>query len=161
MCAPNWILFQRCFDRMKSYRTLAMYRHFSNASRHAAFNETRHSIIYDLAPKDKTLYSVLVDRGVGTVADVKKLISAGRVAVGGEKILEATSVCRSDISFEIDNISYPPTPDLAVYHKPLNVHCTTDDPWKRDCLKELIPKWPLLHGMHPVVNIIASFHIHI
>jgi len=39
---------------------------------------------------------------------------------------------------------------LAVYNKPVGVHCTMSDPWGRLCLNSLLKDNSFLSTMHPV-----------
>ena len=41
-------------------------------------------------------------------------------------------------------------PLLAVYNKPVGIHCTMSDPWGRSSLSQLGAEHAYLQAMHPV-----------
>lgn len=132
---------------------------FNNANNHPKYFRSRHSIMYDLAPKDRALQAILSDRGHGSWPDAVHKMKKGLVAVNG-KIVKNKKKCSTDAHIEINGEVVEPVPMLAIYHKPVGVQCTTEDPWGRESLKELLPRWPFLQSMHPVVRIPDTFSLH-
>ena len=55
-----------------------------------------------------------------------------------------------DVIVEVNGVESHGIPLLAVYHKPVGVHCTMRDPWGRECLDKLHLTYPYLEKMHPV-----------
>lgn len=139
----RWIQASRAYLRRLS----------TDGGKHPKYHKTRHSIIYDLEPKEQPLYSIIVGRGHGGAAEAKEKISRGLVSVDGTVTRGTRKRWSTDAVIEISGNALPPVPMLAVYHKPVGVQCTTDDPWGRDSLKELLPRWPFLSSMHPVVRV--------
>jgi hypothetical protein len=113
---------------------------------------SKHSIMHDLQPKPKLkLTDILTYRGhqdlikfTTTSIVINGLPVSAKDAMRYKQSQEA-SIC-------LDGAAVEPVPLLAVFHKPVSVQCTTRDPQDRESLKELIPKWPFLASMHPVVS---------
>ena len=70
--------------------------------------------------------------------------------MGGKVIRGGAERFPIDVIVEVDGVESHGIPLLAVYHKPVDIHCTMRDPWGRDCLDKLHLTYPYLSKMHPV-----------
>ena len=99
--------------------------------------------------KKKRLDQILVHRGLGSRSEAKKFIRRGLVKVNGHVCTDNTEKFDSSVNIEVHDYSVPTVPKLMVWHKPVGVICTTQDPWGRRDLDGVIPyRWR--SQFHPV-----------
>jgi hypothetical protein len=103
-------------------------------------------------PKIQNLYDILSDRGVISIGDAKELLGSGKIRVNERYVSNGEARYSSDCNIEVENVPLLPTPVVAVYHKPVGIHCTNKDPWDRTSLEYLSNTWPFLKRMHAVVS---------
>jgi len=109
-----------------------------------------------LAPRSQRIERILSNRGVGSRSEVAKMIRQGRVKVYGKVIRSGSLRFHDDLEVALDEIVVPNVPLLAIYHKPVGVHCTMDDPQNRESLVELDKRYAFLKSMHPVGRLDAD-----
>jgi len=103
-----------------------------------------------LGPRPQRIERILSNRGVGSRSEVAKMLRQGRIKVDGKVIRSGSVRFHNDLEVALDNQVVPSVPLLAIYHKPVGVHCTMDDPYNRSSLAELDEKYAFLKSMHPV-----------
>jgi len=99
---------------------------------------------------------ILSNRGVGSRSEVSKMLRQGRVKVEGEIIKSGSVRYHEDTEVTLDDVVIASVPLLAIYHKPVGVHCTMDDPLDRRSLADLEKTFAFLKSMHPVGRLDAD-----
>lgn len=82
-------------------------------------------------------------------------VRQGRVTVDGQVQRDPGATVDTDQRLGLDGRELSPAPRLAVFHKPLGVVCTTDDPWGRPSLADAAGDL-LAMGLHPVGRLDAD-----
>jgi hypothetical protein len=98
-----------------------------------------------------TLRNLLVLRGALTPNEASDFIRSGKVSMQGKTVRKLDLSVRCDVNIKVGGRSVPPIPLIAVYNKPVGMHCTMSDNWGRECLAGLEDVYPFLRFMHPVV----------
>jgi 23S rRNA pseudouridine2605 synthase len=94
---------------------------------------------------------LLKNRSVGSRKFIQDLIRQHRVFDDqGNKILSAKCKLPPDAVVFVDDQAVPPTPLLAMYHKPLGELSTMGDPQGRPNLLPVMDQFPFLKTMHPI-----------
>lgn len=98
------------------------------------------------------LRNIVMARGSLSLLETEDLIINGKVLVKLKKEKKVDLKLSIDADIKVDGKDLPIVPTLALYHKPVGVHCTMKDNWGRECLDKLQLSWPFLKYMHPVVR---------
>ena len=105
--------------------------------------------------RKRRLDQILVQRGIGSRNEIKKLIRRGIVSVDGEVCRDASQKFEPNQLITIGNNETKPLPTLVVWHKPTGVVCTARDPWGRRDLDGVLPfEWS--GHFHPVGRLDAD-----
>jgi 23S rRNA pseudouridine2605 synthase len=97
----------------------------------------------------------LVEAGIGSRSEVSKLVRRGRVLVDGSPATRPEQHIEPTAVVSVDGDAIEPTPLVLVYHKPVGVLVTMDDPWGRATVATLLGP-SLSTGMHPVGRLDAD-----
>lgn len=97
----------------------------------------------------------LVEVGVGSRTEVSKCVRRGRVVVDGAVVLRPEQHIPVGATVTVDGEAVEVTPLVLVYHKPVGVLVTMDDPWGRATVATLLGP-SLAAGMHPVGRLDAD-----
>lgn len=99
---------------------------------------------------------ILSNRGLGSRSEVSKWFRRGVVKIDDKTIRSGASRFAEDTLIHVEGKPSYGTPLLAVYNKPVGVHCTMKDSWNRECLENLHVEHPFLKFMHPVGRLDAD-----
>lgn len=98
---------------------------------------------------DMRLDRRLVEAGVGSRSECGRLIRAGRVEVGDLVAVHPEAKVSADDVIKVDGVALVVVPRVQVYHKPVGVLVTLDDPWGRATVASVLGSdWA--RSMHPV-----------
>jgi len=93
---------------------------------------------------------IVSNRGVGSRTEVSRLFRQGKVMVDGRVIRSGAEKISIYATITVEGRELQGPSLLAVYNKPVGVHCTMSDPWNRLCLNSLLKDYSFLSTMHPV-----------
>lgn len=97
----------------------------------------------------------LVQAGVGSRSEVGKLVRRGLVSVDGVVVAAPERRVRADAAVSVDGEVVELPPDVLVYHKPVGLLVTMDDPWGRATVATVLgPR--LAASLHPVGRLDAD-----
>jgi len=105
--------------------------------------------------KTRRLDRFLVEAGIGSRSEVAKLVRRGRVLVDGSPACRPEQHIEPTAVVAVDGELIEATPLVLVYHKPVGVLVTMDDPWGRATVSTLLGP-SLSVGMHPVGRLDAD-----
>lgn len=91
----------------------------------------------------------LVEAGLGSRKEVARLVKQGRVSVDGTLADAADQKVSPTAALAVDGEVLVSVPVAMVYHKPVGVLVTMDDPWGRATVASLLGD-ALAGSMHPV-----------
>jgi 23S rRNA pseudouridine2605 synthase len=91
----------------------------------------------------------LVEAGYGSRKEVGRLIKQERVVVDGVVAISPEMKVPPEATLVVDGQRVVPTPVAIVYHKPVGVLVTMDDPWGRATVATLLGD-ALAGALHPV-----------
>ncbi len=101
------------------------------------------------------LDKLLIDRGVGSRKEVRKLVKKGRVEVDGVVDKRYDGHVAPDAQVTIDGIDWPPLPRVVLWHKPTGIVSTMGDRHGRADLRDALPP-PWGGRLHPVGRLDAE-----
>jgi 23S rRNA pseudouridine2605 synthase len=91
----------------------------------------------------------LVEAGFGSRKEVGRLVKQGRVCVDGLIVSAPEEKISQDALLSVDGEPVAAVPLAIVYHKPVGVLVTMDDPWGRATVASVIGS-VLASALHPV-----------
>jgi 23S rRNA pseudouridine2605 synthase len=97
----------------------------------------------------------LVNAGIGSRTEVSKLVRRGQVTVEGEIVTRPEVHIASTARVLVDGEAIEVVPLVLVYHKPVGILVTMDDPWGRATVATVLGP-TLAAGMHPVGRLDAD-----
>lgn len=101
------------------------------------------------------LDKLLVERGVGSRKEVRKLVKRGLVEVNGAVNRHYDGHIEPDAAITIDGVSFDPLPLVVAWHKPVGIVSTTADTHGRADLSDVLPgAWA--GKLHPVGRLDAE-----
>ena len=97
----------------------------------------------------------LVEQGIGSRKEVKKLIKSGRVTIDQTVVTDpGTRICIHQV-ISVDGTTLERRPPLLVWHKPRAIQSTYGDPWGRRSLTDILPP-EITKIYHPVGRLDAD-----
>jgi len=105
--------------------------------------------------KGERLDRALAHRGGGSRSLVARAVREGRVKVDGEVVRDPATPIGASARLELDGEVFATPPVVVLWHKPVGVLCTVEDPWGRADLTGAVAEW-LRQGLHPVGRLDAD-----
>ena len=97
----------------------------------------------------------LAQAGVGSRAESSKRVRRGEVTVDGETVTAPERRIEATARVAVGGLAVEPLPDVLVYHKPVGLLVTMDDPWGRATIASVLgPR--LAPNLHPVGRLDAD-----
>ena len=97
----------------------------------------------------------LVEHGIGSRKEVKKLIKSGRVTIDQTVVTDpGARTCINQV-VSVDGTKLERRPPLLIWHKPRAIQSTYGDPWGRRSLTDILPP-EVTQMYHPVGRLDAD-----